>query len=198
MSARTATRDATRARILDTAWTLVRERGVNAVTLAEIARAAGVSRQLVYVHFDNRAGLLVAMARHHDARSGFAGRVAAARKLPPPAALERLLRSWLDYLPEILPVARALEAAAINGDEGGAAWHDRMADLHEVIRAAVERVDRDGRLAAPWTVQTATDWTWARINVSTWQQLVAERGWSPAEYAERTVRSILADLTARS
>jgi AcrR family transcriptional regulator len=196
MSTRTATRDATRARILDTAWTLMRERGVNAVTLAEIARAAGVSRQLVYVHFDNRAGLLVAMARHHDARSGFAARVAAARKLPPLAALERLLRSWLDYLPEILPVARALEAAAINGDEGGAAWHDRMADLHEVIRAAVERVDRDGRLAAPWTVQTATDWTWARANVSTWQQLVAERGWSPAKYAERTVRSILADLTA--
>ena len=198
MSARTATRDATRARILDTAWTLVRERGVNAVTLAEIARAAGVSRQLVYVHFDNRAGLLVAMARRHDARSGFAGRVAAARKLPPLAALERLLRLWLDYLPEILPVARALEAAAINGDEGGAAWHDRMADLHEVVRAAVERAGRDGRLAASWTVQTATDWTWARINVSTWQQLVAERGWSPAEYAERTVRSVLADLTARS
>jgi AcrR family transcriptional regulator len=33
------------------------------VTLAEIARATGVSRQLVYVYFHNRAGLLVAMAR---------------------------------------------------------------------------------------------------------------------------------------
>jgi hypothetical protein len=30
---------------------------------------------------------------------------------------------------EILPVARALEAAVITGDEGGRAWQDRMDDL---------------------------------------------------------------------
>jgi AcrR family transcriptional regulator len=37
----------TRARILDTAWGLVRERGVAAVTLADVAAATGVSRQLL-------------------------------------------------------------------------------------------------------------------------------------------------------
>jgi AcrR family transcriptional regulator len=195
MTVRNATRDATRSRILDSAWTLVHERGVNAVTLAEIARATGVSRQLVYVYFHNRAGLLVAMARRQDARSGFADRVAAAGTLPPVPGLERLLRLWLGYVPEILPVGRALEAAAINGDEGAAAWHDRMADLHQVIGLAVERVAGDGRLATGWTVQTATDWIWARCNLSAWRQLVGERGWSAAEYAERTVRSVLAEVT---
>jgi AcrR family transcriptional regulator len=195
MTARSATRDATRSRILDTAWAMVRERGASEVTLAEIAQATGVSRQLVYVHFDNRAGLLVAMARRHDARSGFAGRLAASRTLPPVAGLERLLWLWFGYIPEILPVARALEAAAINGDDGGTAWHDRMADLRQQIRLAVERVDRDGRLAAGWTVETATDWVWARGNLSAWQHLVGERGWSAAEYAERTVRSVLAEVT---
>ena len=73
----------TRARILDTAWGLVRERGVGAVTVADIAAATGVSRQLLYVYFENRAGLLVAMARRHDVRSGFAGRAAEAGSLPP-------------------------------------------------------------------------------------------------------------------
>jgi hypothetical protein len=111
------------------------------------------------------------------------------------AALERLLRLWLDYVPEILPVARALEAAATNGDEGGAAWHDRMADLQRAFRAAVERVQRDGRLAGGWTVQAATDWVWARCHLATWQHLVVERGWPPAEYAQRCVRSILAEVT---
>jgi predicted DNA-binding protein (UPF0278 family) len=43
--------------------------------------------------------------------------------------LEVLLREWCDYIPEILPVARALEAAVITGDEGGRAWQDRMDDL---------------------------------------------------------------------
>ena len=188
------TRGDTRARILDTAWGLVQERGIGAVTVADIAAATGVSRQLLYVHFENRAGLLVAMARRHDVRSGFAGRAAEARSLPPVAALERLLRLWFAYVPEILPVARALEAAATNGDEGGVAWRDRMGDLREMFAAAVERVDQDGRLAEGWTVPSATDWVWARAPPATFQHLVFERAWSADDYTERAVRSILAEV----
>ena len=188
------TRGDTRARILDTAWGLVRERGIGAVTVADIAAATGVSRQLLYVHFENRAGLLVAMARRHDVRSGFAGRAAEARSLPPVAALERLLRLWFAYVPEILPVARALEAAATNGDEGGVAWRDRMGDLREVFAAAVERVDQDGRLAEGWTVPSATDWVWARAQPATFQHLVVDRAWPADDYTERAVRSILAEV----
>ena len=184
----------TRARILDTAWELVRERGVGAVTVADVAAASGVSRQLLYVHFENRAGLLKAMARRHDVRSGFAGRAAEARSLPPVAALERLLRLWFAYVPEILPVARALEAAATNGDEGGVAWRDRMGDLRELFAAAVERVDQDGRLAEGWTVPSATDWVWARAQPATFQHLVVDRAWPADDYTERAVHSILAEV----
>ena len=184
----------TRARILDTAWGLVRERGVGAVTVAEIAAATGVSRQLLYVYFENRAGLMVAMARRHDVRSGFAGRAAEAGSLPPVEALERLLRLWFAYLPEILPVARALEAAAINDDEGGVAWRDRMGDLRELFAAAMARVDGDGRLAEGWTVPAATDWVWARAQPSTFQHLVGYRAWPPGDYTERAVRSVLSEV----
>ena len=192
----TGTRGDTRTRILDTAWKLVRERGLEAVTVADVAAAAGVSRQLVYVHFENRAGLLVAMARRHDVRSGFAGRVAEAAALAPVAALERLLREWFAYLPEILPVARALEAAAVNGDEGGAAWRDRMGDLREVLAAAVDRVATDGRLAGGWTPAAATDWVWARAQPSAFAHLVGDRGWPIEQYVERAVPSILAEVVS--
>lgn len=186
----------TRARILESAWVLVREKGPGAVTIAEIAAAAGVSRQLVYFHFENRAGLLVAMTRHHDVRSGFVERVAGTRSLPPEEGFEALVREWIDYIPEILPVARALEAAIVTGDEGGAAWRDRMDDLREAFRIAVERVDREGRLAGGWTVESATDWVWARGHVSVWQHLVGERGWAPEDYKELAIRSILAEILA--
>jgi hypothetical protein len=109
--------------------------------------------------------------------------------------LEVLLREWCDYIPEILPVARALEAAVITGDEGGTAWQDRMEDLWEAFRIAVER---DGRLAKGWTVARATDWIWARCHLTTWQHLVGERGWALDDYRERSIRSILAEILAPS
>lgn len=186
----------TRARILDEAFGLVRERGAGAVTIAEIAKAAGVSRQLVYVHFANRAGLLVAMARHHDVRSGFADRTRDATALPAPAAFEALVRAWLDYLPEILPVAQALEAAVITGEDGAEAWRDRMSALRETFRAAVERLDDEDALAGSWTVDTAADWAWARCHPSAWRQLVAERDWEPEEYVRRATTSIVAEVVA--
>jgi AcrR family transcriptional regulator len=168
----------TQSRILEAAWALVRERGAGAVRIGEIAAAAGVSRQLVYFHFENRAGLLLAMARHHDVESGFVD------------------RAWYGYIPGILPVARALEAAVVTGDDGGAAWLDRMEDLWEAFRVAVGRVARDGRLAEGWSVEGATDWVWARSHLTAWQHLVGERGWSPDDYEERSVRSIMAEVLA--
>jgi AcrR family transcriptional regulator len=166
------------------------------VTVAEIAAEAGVSRQLVYFHFENRAGLLAAMARHHDAQSGFAGRVAACEALPPVEGIEALLRAWFRYVPEILPVARALEAAEITGEEGGAAWRDRMDSLRGVFRAAVERLAEEGGLGESWTVESATDWIWARGHLETWQHLVVERGWTTEDFEDRTVRSILEEVLA--
>ena len=128
-------------RILEAAWALVIERETVDVTVAEIAAAAGVSRQLVYFHFDNRAGLLTAMARHRDESSGFVDEVAASRTMPPAEGLEHLLRSWCEYMPQIVSVARALEAALVTGDDGGSAWRQRMGELRGALRIALDRVE---------------------------------------------------------
>jgi AcrR family transcriptional regulator len=176
-------------RILEAAWELVTERGTVDVTVGEIAAAAGVSRQLVYVHFGDRAGLLTAMARHRDEASGFVDQVAAAREMPPAEGLEHLLRAWCDYMPTIATVARALEVS----DDGGSAWRQRMGELREALRSALARMPP----APGWTLDEAADWAWSRIQPTTFQHLVGERGWTPDEYAERTVSSLLRELTAR-
>jgi AcrR family transcriptional regulator len=184
-------------RILDAAWALVREQGTTAeLTMAGIAEAAGVSRQLVYIRFTSRAGLLTAMARDHDRRSGFAARVAATHELPPAEGLERLVREWLAYVPEILPVARALEAASITGEDGAEAWRDRMDDLHAQFALVIGRLAAAGRLAPGWSAQTATDWAWARAHLTGWQHLVRERGWDAREYAERCAESVVSELVS--
>jgi hypothetical protein len=116
---------------------------------------------------------------------------AASVRLPRTAAL---IRAWHDYLPEILPVAAELEAAVITGEDGAEAWDDRMGELREAFRVAVERVD----LAPGWTVETAADWAWARCQPSSWRHLVQERGWDPGEYARRTTASVLGEILARN
>jgi AcrR family transcriptional regulator len=184
----------TRTRILDAAWRLAADGGASAVSVKDVAAAAGVSRQLVYFHYQNRAGLLVAMARHRDAASGFRRRVAAARMLPPVEGLAEFLREWCGYLPEIFPVARALEAAYITGDDGGEAWQDRMGELREACRLALDRVAAGGYLAAGWTTDAAADWAWAHIQPSAWAHLVGACKWEPADFTERTVAALLAQL----
>ncbi len=186
--------DDTRARILDVAWEQISEHGAAEITMSRVAGAAGVSRQLLYFHFANRAGLLTAMARRRDETSGFIEEASDSRAMEPVPGLEHLLRAWFAHLPRILPVARALEAAEVTGDDGGAAWRDRMADLREAVRIAIDRVSRDDRLADGWAVDEAADWVWSRIQPGTWQRLVGERDWSPADYAERTLGSLLAEL----
>jgi AcrR family transcriptional regulator len=185
--------DDSRTRILEAAWTLVNERGIG-VPVGQIAAAAGVSRQLVYVHFTSRAGLLVAMARHQDARSGFRERALATRELPPAQALEELVRAWCEYVPAILPVALALEAALIAGEDGAAAWRDRMGELHQAFRFATDRLQAAGQLVAGWSPEQAADWAWSQVQPSSWLHLVGERGWSEEEFVRRTAEIIIRRL----
>src|SRR5689334_14712218 len=53
--------DATRARILDAARALFSGKGIDKVTIAEIARAAGVAGSTVYALFASKAGILRAL-----------------------------------------------------------------------------------------------------------------------------------------
>jgi AcrR family transcriptional regulator len=181
----------TRAQILEAAWHRVHEHGASAIHVKDIAADAGVSRQLVYFHYGNRAGLLTAMARHRDEQSGFAAAVERSQDEEPIQAIEHVLRAWCAYLPEILPVARALEAAMITGDEGGAAWRERMGELHAIFSAAARRLE----LSPGWTTETAADWIWTRLQPSAYAHLVEERGWTHDQFTEWTVESLMSELT---
>jgi AcrR family transcriptional regulator len=178
----------TRAQILDAALKRVREHGPAAISVRAIANDAGVSRQLVYFHYGNRAGLLTALASHLDGASGLD---ADANGSEPILALEQLMRKWCEHLPRILPVARALEAAAITGDEGAAAWQLRMRELHAQFSDAIARIE----LSPGWTPETATDWVWARLHPSAYAHLVDDRGWTHAHFTEWSVGSLLSELS---
>ena len=179
-----------RAHILDTAWRLVGERGVQAVTVADIAAASGVSRQLVYHHFESRAGLLVAMTRHHDAASGFRKRLVATRDLEPVEGFEAGLTTVAGLRargPPRGPRARGRAHRRRRGRRGLArphGRHPRGLPPRRRARPGAGRTSRRGRLGlrAPTSPRGSS--------------LVADRGWPAGDYVERTVASIMAEVVA--
>jgi hypothetical protein len=65
------------------------------------------------------------------------------------------------------------------------------------VTFVIERFESLGMLQPKWTVETATDWLYARINFAAWHLIVHELGWSHKKAVERTVESLEADLLVR-
>jgi len=48
----------TRTKILEATWKLMEDRRGQGVRMGDIAKAAGISRQAIYLHFDTRTALM--------------------------------------------------------------------------------------------------------------------------------------------
>ncbi|MCW5657841.1 MAG: TetR/AcrR family transcriptional regulator [Burkholderiaceae bacterium] len=180
----------TRERILQAALALIRQRGNANFSLVELAAETGLSRQTLYLLFGTRAGLLMALVDDIDARSSGPAQLAALRQQGE-RDFEPYVRAWLEYLPVVLPVARALSAAAASGDaDARAAWESRLAKLRHGFTQMARGLQADGRLRAGWTVAQAAEWILALTHIDLWQHLVVEAGWKPADHVERIVDTL--------
>lgn len=178
----------TRRRILDAAWTLVAEHGAR-VKLADVAARAAVSRQALYLHFGDRAGLLVALVNHMDESLDLSESLAQVHAAPDGATLlEAAMRLNTTFWAQVLPVAQVLEASQRDDPALGAAWRDRMRFRQTTFRRMIEALaDRD-ELAEVWTIDDAAATLYAIAHFDTWRELVTELGWSDDRYVECMTR----------
>ena len=182
----------TRERILRAAWGEIVERGA-AVTLTDVADRAEVSRQALYLHFGDRAGLLLALVRFMPEALGFEQLLA--HVLAAPTGVEMLRRTvnlHNTYSAQIDPVAEVLEAAQYRDEALGAAWRDRMEASRRVHRMIVQRIADEGQLADGWTVEDAGDLFYTFTMQAPWRELTRELGWSSERYAENVTRLLFA------
>ncbi|RMA42931.1 TetR/AcrR family transcriptional regulator [Rhodophyticola porphyridii] len=171
----------TRTRILKAALALL-ESGT-AVRMSDIARAAGISRQALYLHFPNRADLLIAATRYLDEISDTDTKLAASRSAR--RGTERLdayIEAWGNHIPEVYGVARALLAMRDSDAEAATAWTNRMAAMREGCEAAVWMLARDRDLNPRYGEDQATDLLWTLLSVRGWELLRLECGWSQEAY----------------
>jgi AcrR family transcriptional regulator len=182
----------TRERVLQLTRAMIAKRGHAAISLVDVAAEAGLSRQALYLLFGSRSGLLLALVDHLDEASEVPRRLAALRQdLPAADAFEPYLRAWFDYLPVVLPVARALLAAAATGDaDARRAWDSRMQKLRGGFLHITKGLKASGLLRDGWTAEAAADWIYAHTHVDVWQHLVVESGWRPQTAATRLVAGL--------
>ena len=170
-------------------WHLLENRE-KAVRMSDIAKAAGISRQALYLHFPNRAELLIATTRHIDTVKNVDERLARSRSAS--SGVERLhafIEAWGGYIPEIHGISVALRAMRDTDKEVAAAWEDRMQAVRQGCEAAVRAILEDGYLKEELTEVAAVDLLWTLLSVENWERLVFECDWSQSAY-EQTLKQI--------
>ncbi|GAA3856519.1 TetR/AcrR family transcriptional regulator [Celeribacter arenosi] len=186
----------TRIRILKSTVALLESGEGSKVRMSDIAKAAKVSRQAVYLHFPNRAELLTAAARYLDEVNDIEAKLLASRNAA--TGLERLdawVAAWGNYIPKIYGMGKALMAMMDTDEEARSAWEDRMAAVHHGCAAAVRDLSRDGDLTQSLSEDEATDLLFSLVSVRTWEQCCIEFGWPQARFIEVMQQSARKALT---
>lgn len=178
----------TRQRILETTWRLMEEQGAS-LRLGDVAQAADVSRQAIYLHFGDRTGLLVATVTYVDEALGLGDLVRPVREARTGLeALEHMVEVHSRYNGEIDSVARVLEADQHRDPALAAAWRDRMEGRRSAHRQIIQRIADEGHLAPGWTVESAADLFHVLTMPGPWRELTKSLGWSARRYADHTLR----------
>lgn len=185
-----------RERILRAAWDLLLEKGPE-MRLADVAKLAGLSRQAVYLHFGDRAHLLLEVLAWGDLALELDELMARVRNADSGVeALNRIVEVHAVYSPRIDAVARALEADQHRDEAVAAALRDRLDVRRAAHREVIARIADEGLLAEGWTIDSATDVFSAVTMLGPWRELTEACGWSAEQYAGRMSKLVREALIA--
>ncbi|HEX7975604.1 MAG TPA: TetR/AcrR family transcriptional regulator [Anaerolineales bacterium] len=187
----------TRTRILESTWRLMEQHRGQGVRIQDIAKAAGVSRQAVYLHFPSRAELLIATTRYVDEIHQLDERLRPLREAENAVeSLNAFVVFWADYIPEVYGLAKALLALYETDSDAAAAWDDRMEALRQGCWAVVKGLKNENILAPEWNETEAVDWMWMLMGLQNWENLTRLSGWSPSLYI-RSMQTTLQKIFVR-
>ncbi len=177
---------ATRRRICEAALRLITKKGGVEVTLAEVAKAAKVSRQALYLHFADRAALFVAVVQYADEQRGIPEAVQRLRNMPTALdGLREITAMQARLNPGIWPLARMLDGVRRQNDAAEESWQNRLTGRHQGCRSLVARLESEGVLRPGISPDVATDLLWTMTSLRAWKDLVLLRGWTPEDYQAR-------------
>ncbi len=188
----------TKTRILEATWHLMEDSPGREISMNAIAKAAGISRQAVYLHFASRTELLIATLDYVDNVKGLDARMEQLCQMTDGLELlDACVETWGNYIPEIIGMAKTLLKAQETDLAMANAWHAKMGCLREMCKKIVETLNQEWQLSSRWTPEEAIEIFFMTISINNWMHLVEELGWSQAQYIngmKRLLRSTLVKL----
>lgn len=172
--------------ILEAAWRMASESRTLDLSMSELARMSGVSRQTVYLAFENRAGLLAAMVQNRDDSTDHVRRISETANSDEgtPEALFAYLQAWIDYIAIVYPVASLMSAGSLTDPDVAKVWATRMGLIKGGFYKHCAILKAKGLLRDDWTPKTAGDLCFSLSHVESWRTLVVENGWAPEAFSE--------------
>jgi len=175
--------NATRGRILSTATQLFAAHGFAAVSVARIAREAGVSLATVYLYFPGKAAIVGALADDVAAAPDlsvehFERESDPVRQLELGAAIIRTLNERAWQVADILRSARGSDESL---QQVWIQWQERHLSA---MQRAVGALHARGAPRDDLSPDDAVDILYAVTGTDVYRALVHERGWSPEHYEE--------------
>ena len=115
------------------------------------------------------------------------------------ATLEAFAAHLASYHLKTLPLDLALLRASDDDPDLAPLVEHSMQIWHDGCRQVIARLAREGRLADPWTTETATDLLWSFMFPETLDRLVSLRAWPAERYRELLtvvlLRTLVTDAT---
>jgi AcrR family transcriptional regulator len=195
--ARQASAKATRARIQKVAKLLFTRRGIDGVTVAEIAAKAQVATPTVYAAFKSKEGILRALMES----AMFSDRFDIAR---------RRLEGVTDSV-EMVALTAGISRSVYEGENrdlgllrGASSFSPALRMIEEQFetmrldmqRARIELLFQQGKARPGLTLDEARRIMWMYTSRDIYRMLVSEAGWTPDRYEQWLRETLLAALVA--
>jgi AcrR family transcriptional regulator len=180
---------ATRARIVEAAGRLTRERGAAGFSMDVLAKEAGVARATVYEHFRSKRAVLDELANSiarsvtmEESRTAIGDPLVALRDM-----LTAVCHHWAEQ-EERMKGLRTLTALT-GGEPAGDGIEEGQ------VRRLVEALEGSGQMRGHWTVDEATDALGALTSYATYERL--RRAGRSADDIEAILAKLVVSIVSR-
>jgi AcrR family transcriptional regulator len=188
-----------RAAVLESARRRFLEQGYAPTTLGEVASDAGVSVEMIYKAFANKAGLLKAVfdvsVAGDDDPTPIAERDVIAQIMAESGA-RRKLTLYVDHLvesmPRVAPIQLLARAAAAADGDASAVWEQTRTEQLAGMTLFAQDLERTKSLRV--SVSEARDILWTYVSPEMFELLVLARGWSAERYGRFVADGLIAAL----